>query len=119
MSEPAAIREDTPLYLRPDSSAPVVGQATRQENVTVTGTSNGYALVQADDGTRGFAPLDAVSTPGNESALDEASSSSAATSSGGSQIQQLDGSNAASRDAFAQTVSVSQNAVANGFQLSS
>jgi hypothetical protein len=33
------------------------------------------------------------------------------------QVKQLDGSNAASRDAFAQNVSVSQSAVSNGFQL--
>ncbi len=33
------------------------------------------------------------------------------------QVKQLDGSNAASRDAFAQNVAVSQSAVSNGFQL--
>jgi hypothetical protein len=118
ISEPAAIREDTPLYLRPDPSAPVVGQATEHEPVTVTGSSNGYALVQADDGTRGFAPMDDVGKPGSHHVL-HIPASTAAAPSGGSQIQQLDGSNAASRDAFAQNVSVSQSAVANGFQLAS
>jgi len=117
-SQDGAMRQATPLYLRPDPTAPVVGQTTRREAVTVTGSSDGYALVQTADGTRGFAPLDTVGRPGSQHRL-YVPSSSTAQSSGGSQIQQLDGSNAASRDAFAQNVSVSQSAVANGFQLSS
>jgi uncharacterized protein YcfJ len=116
-SQDGAMRQATPLYLRPDPSAPVVGQTARREAVTVTGNSNGYALVQTADGTRGFVPLDTVGRPGSHQRLNVPSST--AQSSGGSQIQQLDGSNAASRDAFAQNVSVSQSAVANGFQLSS
>jgi hypothetical protein len=49
------------------------------------------------------------------------STSSAATSSppaSTATVQQLDGSNAASRDAFAQNVATTQSAVSNGFQLS-
>jgi hypothetical protein len=116
LDEPAAIREDTPVYLRPDPSAPVVGQLTRHEPVTLTATSNGYALVQADDGTRGFAPIDTVGKPGSHHHIYQ---QTAAIPQGGTPVQQLDGSNAASRDAFAQSVSVSQSAVANGFQMAS
>lgn len=119
LSQPASIRQDTPLYLRPDPSAPVVGQASRHDSVTVTGTSNGYALVQTDSGTQGFAPIEDVGQPDSERSIALPPAPSPAASSGGSQIQQLDGSNAASRDAFAQNVSVSQSAVSNGFQLSS
>lgn len=118
ISQPGSIRQDTPLYLRPDPSAPVVGQASRHDSVTVTGTSNGYALVQTDSGTQGFAPIDDVGQPDSDRSIALPPTPSPAAT-GGSQIQQLDGSNAASRDAFAQNVSVSQSAVSNGFQLSS
>lgn len=115
-SQPASIRDNTPVYLRPDSAAPVVGQLTKQQPVTVTGSSNGYALVQADDGTRGFAPLTDIGKPGSKKPLNVQPASF--NTGGGSPVQQLAGSNAARRDSFAQSVSVSQSAVASGFQLS-
>jgi hypothetical protein len=58
------------------------------------------------------------STP---SAAPTSSTGTAATSSppaSTATVQQLDGSNAASRDAFAQNVATTQSAVSNGFQLS-
>jgi hypothetical protein len=121
LNENAVISAPTPLYLRPDDSAPVVAQASRQEPVTVTDTSSGdYALVQTSDGTRGFAPIDDVAKPGTHHHIKPTPTTTATTasnSSSGGSVQQLDGSNAASRDAFAQSVSVSQSAVSNGFQL--
>jgi len=118
LDEAAAMRRDTPLYLRPDPNAPVVGQTTRHQQVTLTGTSGDYALVQTDDGTQGFAPLVDVGKPGSTRAI-HVVPQAVTTSPDATPVQQLDGSNAASRDAFAQNVSVSQTAVANGFQLSS
>jgi hypothetical protein len=117
MNTPASIREATPIYLRPDDSSPVVGQVTRHQAVTLNATSNGYALVQTDDGTQGFAPSSAIGEPGSTRSLHVPESQPIATS--GTPVQQLDGSNAASRDAFAQSVSVSQSAVNSGFQLAS
>ncbi len=114
ISKPAAIREDTSVYLRPDPSAPVVGQLTKHQSVTVTGSSNGYALVQTDSGTRGFTPLSDVTQPNSHKPVYV---HTASLETGGTPVQQLDGSNAARRDSFAQSVSVSQSAVANGFQL--
>jgi hypothetical protein len=114
IAQPAAIRRTTPLYLRPDDSAPVVTTVARRDAVTVTGERDGYALVQTSDGTRGFAPAAAIGKPGS---LRPAHIQTASLSTGGTPVQQLDGSNAASRDSFAQSVSVSQSAVSNGFQL--
>jgi hypothetical protein len=113
-SRPAAIRQDTALLLRPDPSAPVIGQLSRRQPVTLNGASNGYALVQTDSGLRGFAPISAV---GQRYTARPVYVPPAAPPAG-TPVQQLDGSNAARRDAFAQSVSVSQSAVANGFQLS-
>ncbi len=152
LSKPAVMRHDEPLLLRPDADAPVVGQAARHEDVTVTGVSGDYALVQTADGTSGYAPLydvreahtyRAIVVPPSEqipppevmaSSADDANaayvppSANSAPATGASApantpppsttaVKQLDGSNAASRDAFAQNVAVSQSAVSNGFQL--
>jgi hypothetical protein len=115
MSEPVVARRTTPVYLRPDTTSPVVGQLKSQEQVTLTGTQNGYALVQADDGTEGYTPTYDVRQPGTTRSIEVPPP---AVPSGGTTVQQLDGSNAASRDAFAQSVAVSQSAVNNGFQMS-
>jgi len=115
VATPAAMRAATPLLLRPDPAAPVIGQLTYRQPVTLTATSNGYALVQADDGTRGFAPITDVGQP-NSARPVQVQQASLTT---GTPVQQLDGSNAARRDAFDQSVAVSQSAVSNGFQLSS
>ncbi len=116
VATPAAMRAATPLLLRPDPAAPVIGQLTDRQPVTLTSTSNGYALVQADDGTRGFAPITDVGQPNSARPVAVRQASLTAT---GTPVQQLDGSNAARRDAFDQSVAVSQSAVSNGFQLSS
>jgi hypothetical protein len=116
VATPAAMRAATPLLLRPDPAAPVIGQLTDRQPVTLTGASNGYALVQADDGTRGFAPITDVGEPNSARPVEVRQASLTTT---GTPVQQLDGSNAARRDAFDQSVAVSQSAVSNGFQLSS
>ncbi len=150
LSKPAVMRHDEPLLLRPDANAPVVGSVTRREDVTVTGVSGDYALVQTADGTSGYAPLydvreahtyrailvppsEQIPAPEPEATASTSSdanaayvppSASSAPATGASApppsttaVKQLDGSNAASRDAFAQNVAVSQSAVSNGFQL--
>ncbi len=117
ISKPAAIRTAAPLLLRADPSAPVIGQLASQQPVTVTGASNGYALVDTSNGTQGFTPLEDVGTPGGTRTI-EIPQQQTASLSGGTPVEQLDGSNAARRDSFAQSVAVSQSAVSNGFQLS-
>jgi hypothetical protein len=123
ISKPAAIRTAAPLLLRADPSAPVIGQLASQQPVTVTGASNGYALVSTTDGTQGFTPLQDVGEPGTNRSIsvpppEQTASLSSDTGSSGATVDQLDGSNAARRDSFAQNVAVSQSAVSNGFQLS-
>ncbi len=118
LDTPASIRRATPVYLRPDPASPVVGQLNRHQAVTLNATSNGYALIQTDTGTQGFAPISAVGAPGSTRAIHVHAPADNAASDG-TPVQQLAGSNAASRDAFAQSVSVSRSAVNNGFQLSS
>jgi hypothetical protein len=138
LSKPAVMRRDATLLLRPDPDAPPVGSVTRREDVTVTGVSGDYALVQADDGSSGYAPLSdvreahtyrAIYVPQSEqipppepsseasSYTPPAASGAAAPPPSTTAVKQLDGSNAASRDSFAQNVAVSQSAVSNGFQL--
>jgi hypothetical protein len=130
LDKPGVMKRAATLLLRPDPDAPPVGSVTRHENVTVTGVSGDYALVQTDDGSSGYAPLADVreaktyraiivppsqQIPAPEPAVAAAAPSAPAPSS--SAVKTLDGSNAASRDAFAQNVAVSQSAVSNGFQL--
>jgi hypothetical protein len=130
LSKPAVMKRATTLLLRPDPDAPPVGSVTRHEDVTVTGVSGDYALVQADDGSSGYAPLEdvreahtyrAIIVPPSQqipAPVARASSVPVASSAPSTAaVKQLDGSNAASRDAFAQNVAVSQSAVSNGFQL--
>jgi hypothetical protein len=154
LSKPAVMRHDEPLLLRPDADAPEVGSVARHEDVTVTGVSGDYALVQTADGTSGYAPLayvreahtyraivvppseqipppepeEAAASSGDANAayVPPSAGSAPATGAGSAAptpppsttaVQQLDGSNAASRDSFAQNVAVSQSAVSNGFQL--
>jgi hypothetical protein len=127
------MRYAEPLLLRPDPDAPVVGQVARREDVTITAVSAGYALVQTDDGMSGYTRLADVREAGSyrpvyvppseqlrppPRAAETAASASASTPPASTaSVRQLDGSNAASRDAFAENVTVTQSAVSNGFQL--
>jgi len=143
LNKPAELRYNEPLLLQPDPDSPVIGQVARHQNVTINAVEANYALVQTDDGTTGFVRLadlrqphtyrtitvpPADQLPAPETAPeDEATatnvpvSSTPATASppaSTATVQKLDGSNAASRDAFAQNVATTQSAVSNGFQLS-
>jgi hypothetical protein len=138
MSKPAVMRYAEPLLLRPDPDAPVVGQVTRREDVTITAVSAGYALVQTDDGTSGYTRLADVREAGSYrpvyvppaeqlrpppratdavAAAPAAETPASAPPASADTVRRLDGSNAASRDAFAENVTVTQSAVSNGFQL--
>jgi hypothetical protein len=101
------LRQSAPIKATPNASSPTIATARAREPVTVTGSRNGYALVQTASGERGYAPLDALAG-GRASVPQRADSGDART---------LAGSNAARRDDFAASVAVSQQAVANSFEL--
>ncbi len=116
LNKPAEARLEVTMLLRPDPGAPRIGKLQRHQAVTINASSDGYALVQTDDGQQGYVPLDDLSAPGSSRRIYVHHAEPAA----GSQVQQLAGSNAARGDAYADSVAVSQSAVAgSGFQLAS
>jgi hypothetical protein len=114
----ATLRQAAQLRLRPDPSAPSIGQVPARQPVTVTGSRNGYALVQTASGERGYAPLDTLAG-GRSAAPPPRVVSAASAGLGDDDVRSLAGSNAARRDDFAASVAVSQQAVSNGFELAS
>jgi hypothetical protein len=108
---PARLRQPTTLKLRPDATAPDIGTLQANDSVTVTGTRAGYAAVQTSNGQRGYAPVAAF-----QGRLPTEAGATAA-SGGSGELRTLAGSNAARRDDFAQSVAVSQQAAATGFEL--
>jgi hypothetical protein len=103
------LRQAAQLRLRPDPSAPPIGQVKASQPVTVTGSRGGYALVETANGERGYAPVEALS--GGRAAAP----SRIAADDG--DIRSLASSNAARRDDFAASLSVSQAAVSSGFEV--
>jgi YMGG-like Gly-zipper len=113
---PAVVRRAAPLRLTPQPDSPSVATLAPRERVTVTGGRDGYALVQTGNGAQGYAAESDLAGPGARSvAVASHPTAAAATQSG--DVRTLAGSNAARRDAFAQSVSVAQQAQAGGFQL--
>lgn len=113
-AQPAVVRAAAPLKVRPDASSPDIAQVRPREQVQVTSTRNGYALVQTESGTRGYLPTSELTSTGSRRSV-AAPASSAASSSG--DVRTLAGSNAARRDDFAQSVAVAQSAQTSGFEL--
>lgn len=114
--KPATVRRASTLKLRPDPAAPDVVQVAAKEPVQVTVKRGDYALVQTGAGVRGYAPVaDLQQTSGSRSV--PVNVPSAPTVASGSDVRTLDGSNAARRDAFSQSVAVSETAVASGFEV--
>jgi hypothetical protein len=120
LSISSVARRDTDLLLRPDAASPPVGQVKRRAALTITAQTGDYALVQTADGATGYLPLSALRQPSTAKPVTIAPGEAMpAPAVSPSSVQQLDGSNAASRDAFAQNVAVSRSAVSTGFQLAS
>ena len=114
-TQPAVVRTAAPLKVRPYASAPAVAELPARQNVTVRGGRNGYALVETPNGTQGYVPANELQGTGASRTV---SMASAATATNSGDVRTLAGSNAARRDAFAQSVAVTQSAQASGFELS-
>ncbi len=115
-AQPATVRTSAALKLRPDAHAPNIAELRPQEPVTVKGGRDGYALVETASGAKGY--LASSELQGSGSARRTVSVASAAQSTNSGDVRTLAGSNAARRDAFAQSVAVTQSAQASGFELS-
>lgn len=120
----ATTRQSAPLKLRPDPASPDIGRLQARQNVTVTGKRPGYDLVQTADGTTGFAEASAfqgsaAATRTARPASSGSTSPNSAQAANAGDVRSLAGSNAARRDDFAQSVAVTQQATAAGFELAS
>lgn len=116
VSQPAVVRTAATVKLRPDPRAPSVAEVKAREPVTVKGARNGYALVETPSGARGYVPSSELQGSASERRAVNLASAATATNTG--DVKTLAGSNAARRDAFAQSVAVAQTAQAGGFELS-
>ncbi len=112
-SHPATVRQAAPLKLRPDPAAPDVTTLAAGDKVTVARARGSYALVETGNGQRGYTPFTDLSGPGAN-----ASAANTPQISGGGEVRTLAGSNAARRDQFAESVAVSKQEAATGFDLS-
>jgi hypothetical protein len=106
-TRPAVVQRTVALKLRPDPSAPDVGQLEAKQSVKVGATRSGFALVETPTGSRGYAPADAF----------QGGRAAAPVAVAGGDVRTLAGSNAALRDDFAQRVAVTEQAVGSGFEL--
>lgn len=113
----AYVRRAVALRLTPRPDAPEVGRLAARERVTVTGGRDGYALVRTPAGAQGYAADQDLAGPGRRSVAVARQAGGGRTAPGA--VQTLAGSNAARRDAFAESVAVTQQAQASGFQLAS
>lgn len=102
----AVVRHATPLKLNPDPGAPDIGALQPRQSVQLTASRNGYAMVETPLGQRGYALLDAFK-----------GSPPPPPSGDSGDVRTLAGSNAARRDGFTQSVSVTDQAVSSGFEL--
>ncbi|MCW3476867.1 SH3 domain-containing protein [Limobrevibacterium gyesilva] len=110
---PATVRRAAPLKLQPDPAAADIGQLNASDPVIVTPSRSGYVLVQTPSGARGYAPASAIQGATGSAPL------LSSGGSGGNDVRMLAGSNAARRDSFSQSVAVSEQAAASGFELAS
>jgi hypothetical protein len=112
--QPAVIRTAATVKLRPDPGSPDIAQLKPREQVTVSPGRNGYALVETPSGQRGYVSSSDLQGSGGRRSISVPTSTPAAS---GGDVRTLAGSNAARRDDFAQSVSVTEKAEASGFEL--
>ncbi len=101
----AVVTKAVALKLRPDASSPDIATVPAKQAVQVGPSRGGYALVETSTGARGYAPVEAVqakAVPVQAPAGD---------------VRTLAGSNAARRDDFATSVTVTEKAYKDGFEL--
>jgi hypothetical protein len=118
----AQARSPVVLKLRPDSSAPAVGQVEARQTVTLRPAAPGYAFVEAEGGTAvGYAETSAFSggTRANGAPVRLASAISPTAATPGD-VRSLAASNIARREEFTDSVQAAQRAASgSGFELSS
>ena len=102
------VRREAALSLRPDSQAPKLAALSAKQPVTAIKRRGDYALVETADGKRGYAPV---------SDLQGAANLPHEAAPQGQDVASLAGSNAARRDAFSDSVAVSQQAANSGLEL--
>ncbi|MBR0656644.1 hypothetical protein [Plastoroseomonas arctica] len=105
-----------PLRLRPDTAAPEFTQVSARERVTVRPAHSGYALVETEQGVRGYAP--AALFGGAAGAQSRQASPNAAPVTG--DVRQLAATNIARRENFSESVATANAAASGqGFELAS
>lgn len=115
---PTKVRQATPLKLRPDSTSPDIGQLASDQPVTVVGERNGYALVKTTAGQQGYASAAAMeASQSSRSVTPQRPGPTPVAANAAGDIRTLAGSNAARRDGFSQSVAVSEQAAAGGFEV--
>lgn len=115
-SQPAMVRAVTPVKLTPDPASPQIASLQPREQVTVSPGRNGYALVKTASGQQGFVSASSLEGTSGSRSVSLATTRPVETAS---DVRTLAGSNAARRDDFTQSVSVTETAEASGFELSS
>jgi hypothetical protein len=104
---PAVAAATVPLRLRPDPAAPEVGRVAGGRSVTLRPAAGGFALIEAADGVRGYAPAGAFNL---------AARATPAPAAGGTDLRSLAATNLARRENFAESVEVSGRSLAQGFE---
>jgi len=112
-SQPAVVRVAAPIRITPEAGAPAIAQLQPREQVTVTSSRNGYALVQTASGQQGYVSASDLQGTGGRRSLSVSATPTAASTD----VRTLAGSNAARRDDFAASVAVTEKAQATGFEL--
>jgi hypothetical protein len=126
---PAVTRRPAAIKLRPDPSAPDIAQLPARTSVTAERARGGYTLVQTSSGTEGYVAVGDLQ--GNLPTASEprptrtvtptrnapGGASPAASPQSTAEVRTLAGSNAARRDTFAESVSVTDKAAKSSFEL--
>lgn len=106
-----AVRRAVPVKIVPSEGAAEVATLKPNESITVTGGRAGYAVVETSEGKRGYVPASELGVYSKQWVTPQLASASTGD------VRSLAGSNAARRDAFEASVSVTEHAAASGFEL--
>ena len=110
---PTTARVSVPIRIRPDGSAPQVGQLSSREHVTVRPAEGNFARVETSSGVVGYVPASAVGVRG----LGSPTAGVGGRGQDG-EFRQLAATNIARRDNFAESVqNADRLAQGSGFEL--